>query len=440
MKTNFKLIVSGCILSLMLLTASCNKQRPDNLQNIEAAPELQAALYGLYPEAQDVKWSQKNGYYIADFKAPAGLSPAVRSDNSQLVNYSAWFDSLYEWQMTETDIPQGMVPDAVWAAFAETEYADWRIDDIDVLRRGGVETIYIIEVEGTTADGVRQEVDLYFTEDGVLVKTVVDAEDDYDYGDYIPDSPSGSIWDFIKTHYPDARIVDIDIEDGMTEVEIVDVDENGCKVCRELFFDSSQNWMFTRTELHPGQVPDDIMGYLRASEYSDYRIDDVDFYETPESEFYRFELEYRDDDIKVDVYADGTVTPVGGNGGNPGGGGSGGMVDGSIEKFIAEKYPGARILEQDWDDGYLEVEIWHDGREKDVYFNGAGEWVRSKWDVRISELPDAVTNALTKEYPDYRIDDAEYIQTPESEYYLIELEGRGDRERNVRITSDGTIL
>lgn len=439
MKTNFKLIVSGCILSLMLSATSCNKQRPENLQNIEATPELQAALFDLYPEAQDVKWSQKNSYYVADFKAPAGVTPEVRSDNGDLVNYSAWFDAQYQWQMTEEDLPQYMIPDAVWAAFDATEYADWRIDDIDMLRRGGVETIYIIEVEGTTADGVHQEVDLYFSEDGVLVKTVIDAEEDYDYWDYIPDTPSGSIEEFIAANYPGARIVDIDIEDGMTEVEIIDTDENGAKVCRELFFDYSQNWMFTRTEMRPGQVPDDIMGYLEASEYGDYWIDDVDFYETPEGEFYRFDLEFHDDDIKVDVYADGTVAPFRGNGDNPGGG-NGGMVDGSIEEFIADKYPGARIIEQDWDDGYLEVEIWHDGKEKDVYFNGAGEWVWSQWDVRISELPEAVTSALSKEYPDYRIDDAEYIQTPESEYYLIELEGRGDSERNVRITSDGTIL
>ena len=393
-------------MSLMLLAASCNKQRPENLQNIEATPELQAALFDLYPEAQDVKWSQKNSYYVADFKAPAGVTPEVRSYNGDLVNYSAWFDAQYQWQMTETDL------------------------------RGGVETIYIIEVEGTTADGVRQDVDLYFSEDGVLVKTVIDAEDDYDYNDFIPDTPSGSIEDYIATHYPDARIVEIDVENGMTEVEIIDG-----RICRELFFDSSQNWMLTRTELRHSQVPEDILGYLRSSEYGSYRMDDVDFYQTPEGEFYRFELEYRDDDIEVDVYADGTVTPVTGNGGNPGGGdNSGGMVGGSIEEFIADKYPGARILEQDWDDGYLEVEIWHDNKEKNIYFNGAGEWVRSQWDVRISELPEAVTDTLSKEYPDYRIDDAEYIQTPESEYYLIELEGRGDSEKNIRITSDGTIL
>ena len=35
-------------MSLMLLAASCNKQRPENLQNIEATPELQAALFDLW--------------------------------------------------------------------------------------------------------------------------------------------------------------------------------------------------------------------------------------------------------------------------------------------------------------------------------------------------------------------------------------------------------
>ena len=235
--------------------------------------------------------------------------------------------------------------------------------------------------------------------------------------------------------YPDARIVEIDVENGMTEVEIIDG-----RVCREVFFDASMNWLFTRTEVRLSDVPDDIMGFLKASEYGEYRVDDVHYYQTPDNDFYRFELELRDNDVKVDVFADGTVTLVNGNG-NPGGDedNSGGMVGAGIEEQIEAMYPGARILEQDWDDGYLEVEIWHDGREKSVYFNGSDEWVWSQWDVRASELPEAVTAALQAEYPDYRIDDAEFVETPDSEYYRIELEGRGG-ELDVRITPEGTIF
>ena len=74
-----------------------------------------------------------------------------------------------------------------------------------------------------------------------------------------------------------------------------------------------------------------------------------------------------------------------------------------------------------------------------MYFNGSDEWVWSQWDVRASELPEAVTAALQAEYPDYRIDDAEFVETPDSEYYRIELEGRGG-ELDVRITPEGTIF
>ncbi|HIZ88222.1 MAG TPA: PepSY-like domain-containing protein [Candidatus Coprenecus pullistercoris] len=421
-----KLIVSGCILSLMVITTSCNKQGPEGGINDELKNELQAALLEKYPDAQNVVWSEKSGYYVADFAAPI-----VRAAND-MISYSAWFDNRCQWHMTETDIPYDMLPEAVRTAFAASEYADWRIDDVDMLLRGGVETLYIIEVEGTNADGVRQEVDLYYSEDGVLVKTVVDADRDYDYGDCIPDTPAQSIFEFIESSYPGARIVEVDIEHGMTEVEIIDG-----RVCRELLFDSSGSWLYTKTEVRVSDVPSEIRTALEASEYGDYRIDDVDYYQTPQEEFYRFELENRDDDIKVDVLADGTVRLVERD---DEWSGNGQMVGSEIAALIEQAYPGARILEMDYDDGYLEVEIWHDGREKDMYFNGAGEWVWTEWDICYSEIPEAVMNVLASEYAGYEVDDVKYVDTPDGGFYSVELEGRGDSELNIRIDTAGNIL
>ena len=75
-----------------------------------------------------------------------------------------------------------------------------------------------------------------------------------------------------------------------------------------------------------------------------------------------------------------------------------------------------------------------------MYFNGAGEWVWTEWDVRYSELPEAVKSVLTSGYGDYEVDDVTYVETPSGEYYLIELEGRGDRELHLRIDASGNIL
>jgi hypothetical protein len=352
----------------------------------------------------------------------------------------AWFDNGGAWYMTETDIPFSMLPEAVRTAFDATEYAaaPWQVDDVDMLEREGVETVYVIEVE-KHENGRETEVDLYYSADGVLVKKIADAAPDYDYGDYIPSKPSTSIEEWIRTNFPEARITEIDYERGMTEVEIVDG-----RTPRELLFDASGAWVYTKTEVWRTEVPAEVLAALAGSQYASYWIDDIDHYLTPDKEFWRFDLESALGDVKVDIAPDGTLTlkqPGGTTGGGSAPGpGNGGMVSTAVSEFIAQKYPGAQITEYDYDDGLLEVEIWHENREKDVYFNGRNEWVYTKWDIRHSELPAAVTAAIaSSQWATFAIDDLEYIQTPGGEYYLVELE-RGDREVELRITVDGVIL
>lgn len=320
-------------------------------------------------------------------------------------------------------------------AFMASEYATWRIDDIDYILRNGVETIYVIEVEGEK-DGVRMDVDLYYTEDGVLVKEVIDAEDDYDYRDFIPSAPSSGIEAFISERYPDARIVDMEREDGGIEVDIVD----GRKF-RELYFDRSEIWLMTKTEIRYTELPEAVSAVL-GQQYSDYRIDDIDYYETSDNgNFYRIELESMRGDMTIDIDPEGNVAEYG-SGSRPErpGYGEGGQTDSAVLEFIETKYPGAAVREMDYDDGYLQVEIWHEGKEKDVYFNGRYEWVKTEWDVRYGELPDAVLAVLDSEYASYHVDDLTFVQTPDAEYYMIEMEGRGDREIHVRITPEGNVL
>lgn len=276
--------------------------------------------------------------------------------------------------------------------------------------------------------------DLYYSADGVLVKKIVDSGRDYDYGDYIPSKPATSVEEYIRTNYPAARITDIDYEHGMTEVEILDG-----RTPRELLFDGSGAWQYTKTEVYGYEVPEAVKAALAASEYAAYFIDDIDHYRTAEGEFYRYDLESAHGDVKVDIALDGTLTVVQPGSGKPGQS-NGQMVDADISGFIATKYPGARILEYDYDDGLLEVEICHENREKEVYFNGRNAWVYTEWDIRRHELPQAVTQAIAaSQWASFEIDDIEYVQTPQNEYYLVELE-RGKQEVELRIEADGRIL
>ena len=219
----------------------------------------------------------------------------------------------------------------------------------------------------------------------------------------------------------------------MTEVEILDG-----KVVRELLFDGTGNWLFTKTEMSYAALPAVVKQALDASEYAGYRVDDVDHYVTSAEEYYRLELESVMGDVKVKITATGELSPMEQNPAGPGNN-AGGILTDKIKEFITQKYAGARIIESDMEKGMTEVEIFHEGREKDVYFNGAQDWVRTEWGVRVNELPAAALDVIRKTYADYRIDDADYVETRTESYYLVELE-RGENEVNLRILPNGTIL
>ena len=177
--------------------------------------------------------------------------------------------------------------------------------------------------------------------------------------------------------------------------------------------------------------------------YRTHHIDDIDFYQTESGEFYRFDLESRNGDVKIDIATDGQITPaspvIGTTDPNPNIPETPGVVGSDYRTFIESTYPGARILERDYDDGYLEIEIWHDGREKNVYFDGSENWVFTKSDCRFRDLPEVVINSINSQYAHYEVDDIELIESPSGTWYAIELE-RGDRDINIRINANGTIL
>lgn len=86
------------------------------------------------------------------------------------------------------------------------------------------------------------------------------------------------------------------------------------------------------------------------------------------------------------------------------------------------------------------MEIFHEYLEKEVYFNGRNQWVYTEWDIRPNALPQAVKDAIAaSQWATFEIDDMEYVQTPQQEYYLIELES-GNREVELRVKADGTIF
>lgn len=431
-----KRILSLCHILLtgsFVLMTSCNDN--DDLHSNpvpENIPEKVILEFNAkYPNATNVTWSTKDTYAVANFYLASTRTGGHEPNNT------AWFNMAGHWNMTETEISYQQLPEAVKTAFEASPYASWRMDnEIDKLQRSDKnETLYIIEVSQKEGN-VETEVDLYYTEEGILVKEIVNAEADNDYHEYLPQQPEGNIQTWLDQNFPNVRIVDYDCEQSSTEVEII---ANGLK--HEILFDNQQQWVYTKTEYERRdltQIPTSILNHLRTSPYytSDNAIDDVEKYTTRDNgTYYCFELKTAyDDDVKVYVNETGIISRPqnGSDGGN-----SNVPVEDELQNFIDQKYPDAIILEKDYDHGYLEIDILHDGIEKEIKFNGQNQWVRTEWEVR--QLPDAVKNTITAQ--GYTLDDNEfgYVETTDSSWYEVEVR-KGRDELKLYISPTGEIL
>ncbi len=183
----------------------------------------------------------------------------------------AWFDAAGKWYMTEGDISYAELPRAVRTAYEAGDYAAWHVDDVDKLLRNGQETVYVLEVERA-----EQEFDLYYSEDGVLLREVPDRDGNDDHGDMLPQELSKAISDFIARKYPGARIVDAEREKGNTEVDIIFAGK-ALEVC----FGTGDAWLWTKTGVRLSEVPDVVRRTLQSSQYGTWVIDDVDLYKAP---------------------------------------------------------------------------------------------------------------------------------------------------------------
>lgn len=277
LKMYFLLLAMG---AFTLTMQSCD----DDEDGITVPTELANALAEKYPEVKNAKWETKGTYYVADFY----------KDNYET---SAWFTPEGVWQMTETDIPYNALPAAVKSAFESSKYADWHVDDVDKLERKGMETVYVIEVEQG-----KQEYDLYYTEEGILANEKVDTDDDDNSGNYLPTDLSSNIKKFISDKYPDARIVEIETEkNGMIEVDIVHQNMG-----KDVLFKADGSWVSTSWDVRVSELPQAAQSAVNAK-YPNYRIDDVEYVETPDGDYYLVEVERGEAEVKVKVTAEGVI-------------------------------------------------------------------------------------------------------------------------------------
>lgn len=271
----------------LLILASCN----NNDKGFTPNDAVTAAFDTKFPSATNVEWERKNSYDVADF--------TVANQS-----YSAWFDNLGKWYMTEVDLDNLIqLPLAVQTAFKASEYKDWMTEDFERLDRLNADTIYVIEVEKGNL-----EFDLFYSTDGILIKAVPDFDHDNnnDFDDFVPNyTIPAAIKTYIETNYPGARIIELDNENGNIEVDIIHENKG-----KEVLFSSTYVWISTHYDVIKSEVETTVTQAFEGSIYKDYYIDDIEMYETPSGNYYMYELEKGNTDINIKIDTTGKITVV----------------------------------------------------------------------------------------------------------------------------------
>ena len=259
----------------------------DNSPKVPSA--VKTTFEQMYPNATNVRWRGIKDYIVAEFR-----------DNG--AETDAWFGESGKWYMSEIDVTYESLPTDVKTAFQASDFASWSVDDVEKLLRNEMATLYVLEVEKGSED-----YNLFYSENGVLVKSELDRYDsDYHY-DVIPQEMPVAISDFIKLKYPTARIAEVlrEKHEGYS-YEIVLLDG---KTLRRAYFDSTNAWIGTETPVAVADIPAAVMQTLQGTPYGAWDIESSALWVNDTREWYRFEMgDPQSDRIeRVEILTDGTL-------------------------------------------------------------------------------------------------------------------------------------
>ena len=99
-----------------------------------------------------------------------------------------------------------------------------------------------------------------------------------------------------------------------------------------------------------------------------------------------------------------------------------------LNSFSA-KYPNAEDIDWEKNGEIYSVDFEIGKTDHEAWLDGTGKVIKVETDIAKNELPSAVQNAISNNFKDCRIDDADKIEKDGKTFYSVELDGHmGDRK------------
>lgn len=118
-------------------------------------------------------------------------------------------------------------------------------------------------------------------------------------------------------------------------------------------------------------------------------------------------------------------------------------VPSAVMNSFDANFPNASRAEWEKKSGCYVVDFWQDGMDMSAWYNPNGEWLMTESDlgVNLSVLPQAVQDAFkSSQYANWHVDDIDKYERPNDVFYLIEIETKGESDRDLFFAPDGSLL
>ena len=226
--------------------------------------------------------------------------------------------------------------------------------------------------------------------------------------------------------YPDAFAVEWE-RDNQYAVPYMKAEFKVNGVEHDAWYTYDGTWIKTEIDYND-PLPLSVTSVLSAS-YPGYRIDEVKWVESLEQHYFLIELERGNNEVEVSILTDGTIIFVNDNENE---------VPAVVAQNFKERYPEAIIKEWEKEGSLLKAEFLLNSVESEAWFTYNGSWVKTKSPFK-GNLPQEIRDFLQEHYNGYQTDDITWVETPQYNYFEIELE-RGNTEIKISIHKDGTLI
>ncbi len=115
-------------------------------------------------------------------------------------------------------------------------------------------------------------------------------------------------------------------------------------------------------------------------------------------------------------------------------------VPAEVRQAFMKKFPTVYNYTWEMEDQNYEVSFKLDGKEASANFDATGAWLESEFEMSKSDLPQAITDAIQRDFPDFKTEEAVKGETPEKgTFFEVKVE-KSEEEYEATYSESGTLL